>query len=199
MEMSMSKFRKKPVVISAERFLGCDQLTREPGSVIERSSYVAYAGLHGQETCSTCGARLDQHIEIPTLEGSHLACPGDWILEGVKGEFYPCKPDIFELTYEPEVPEVPLVAETLTLGAALELIKSGHRLARRGWNGKGMFIFLVPGSRFVVNRAPWYEVCGEGNEVSYQAHVDMRTADGTFVPWQCSQSDLLAEDWVVLP
>jgi hypothetical protein len=38
---------------------------------------------------------------IPTLEGNHQANIGDWIIKGVKGEFYPCKPDIFELTYEP--------------------------------------------------------------------------------------------------
>jgi hypothetical protein len=41
-------------------------------------------------------------IYIPTLEGVVVASPGDWIIRGVKGEFYPCKPDIFEATYEPE-------------------------------------------------------------------------------------------------
>lgn len=40
-------------------------------------------------------------IDIPTLEGTHRASLGDWIIKGVKGEFYPCKPDIFALTYEP--------------------------------------------------------------------------------------------------
>lgn len=40
-------------------------------------------------------------IIIPTLEGNMLASPGDWIIQGIKGEFYPCKPDIFEATYEP--------------------------------------------------------------------------------------------------
>ena len=40
---------------------------------------------------------------IPTLEGKHIAHEGDWIIKGVKGEFYPCKPDIFEMTYEPVI------------------------------------------------------------------------------------------------
>ena len=40
-------------------------------------------------------------LVIPTLEGDHLAEPGDWIIKGVKGEFYPCKPDIFAATYDP--------------------------------------------------------------------------------------------------
>lgn len=41
-------------------------------------------------------------IVIPTLEGNHTAKPDDWIIKGVKGEFYPCKPDVFDITYEPE-------------------------------------------------------------------------------------------------
>ena len=42
-----------------------------------------------------------KHGWIDTLEGGHIVCPGDWIITGVKGEHYPCKPDIFEMTYEP--------------------------------------------------------------------------------------------------
>ena len=43
---------------------------------------------------------MHTHGWIDTLEGGHIVCPSDWIIEGVKGEFYPCKPDIFEQTYE---------------------------------------------------------------------------------------------------
>jgi len=42
----------------------------------------------------------DRRLVIPTLEGRMIAEPGDWIIKGIKGEFYPCKPDIFEATYE---------------------------------------------------------------------------------------------------
>lgn len=78
---------------------------------------------------------------------------------------------------------------------ALKNIKAGKKMQREGWNGKGMFIFLVPGSTFKVNRAPLLGIYPEGTEISYHAHVDMRTADGSIVPWLASQTDILADDW----
>lgn len=48
-----------------------------------------------------CGRMFHDHGWIDTLEGGHIVCPGDWIITGVNGEHYPCKPDIFEKTYEP--------------------------------------------------------------------------------------------------
>lgn len=83
----------------------------------------------------------------------------------------------------------------MDFGQALNIVKAGGRVARSGWNGKGMFIFLVPGSRFKVNREPLLSILGEGTEVDYHGHVDMRTANGQIVPWLCSQTDMLAEDW----
>lgn len=80
---------------------------------------------------------------------------------------------------------------------ALEMLKAGETVQRKGWNGKGMFLFLVPGSRFEVNRAPLNKLFPAGTEINYQSHVDMKTADGTIVPWLASQSDLLADDWCV--
>lgn len=81
---------------------------------------------------------------------------------------------------------------------ALLLLKSGKRVARSGWNGKGMFIFLVNGSRFIVNREPLLSIMGEGAEVDYHAHIDMKTADGQVVPWLASQADMLADDWAAV-
>lgn len=81
-------------------------------------------------------------------------------------------------------------------GSAITRIRDGQRLARHGWNDKGMFVFLVPGSKFVVNRPPLLGIYPEGTEINYHGHIDMRTTDGTIVPWVASQSDLLADDWV---
>lgn len=81
---------------------------------------------------------------------------------------------------------------------ALNHLKAGKKVAREGWNGKGMFVFLVPGSVFKVNRAPLLGIYPEGTEINYHAHVDMKTANGQIVPWLCSQTDLLAEDWVTV-
>ena len=86
----------------------------------------------------------------------------------------------------------------MNFSEALELIKQGKKLARTGWNGKKMFIFLVQGSTFKVSRAPLLGFYEEGTEINYQPHVDMKTADGTIVPWLCSQSDLLASDYEVV-
>jgi hypothetical protein len=102
---SMSSYRKKPVVIEAWHWmLPPDE---DPGpdwlwNAFDRWPQVGGAQMwpHGN------AARSDQwavcpHIAIVTLEGEHLAQPGDWIIRGVQGELYPCKPDIFEATYEP--------------------------------------------------------------------------------------------------
>lgn len=82
-------YRKKPVEIEAMQYLPNDSESTD-------------ALMHFLEGCT--GWRMSDAelgIVIPTLEGDHLARPGDWIIKGVKGEFYPCKPDIFQATYEP--------------------------------------------------------------------------------------------------
>jgi len=83
----MPKFRKKPVVIEAVQFI--------PEDVYGVLSFLD--GCNGWHMEGGEG----KGIVIPTLEGEHVASPGDWIIRGVKGEYYPCKPDIFALTYEP--------------------------------------------------------------------------------------------------
>lgn len=86
----------------------------------------------------------------------------------------------------------------MNFSEALNHIKAGEKVSREGWNGKGMFVFLVPGSVFKVNRPPLLGIYPEGTEIRYHGHVDMKTADGMVVPWLCSQTDLLADDWGVV-
>lgn len=78
---------------------------------------------------------------------------------------------------------------------ALQHLKKGLWVCRSGWLGKSMFIFLVPGSRFKVDRPPLFGIYEKGHEVNYHAHIDMKTDSGEIVPWVCSQTDMLAEDW----
>lgn len=88
----MKKYRKKPVVIEAVQW---------PGFVNQELS--DELGITRRETASKtvkCNFDLFCHGNIPTLEGHHIVCPKDWIIRGIKGELYPCKPDIFEATYE---------------------------------------------------------------------------------------------------
>jgi hypothetical protein len=79
----MTKFRKKPVVIEAVQWDGSNY--DEIGDFMELNATL----------------QIGDDFIIPTLEGEMRASPGDWIIKGVKGEFYPCKPDIFAATYEP--------------------------------------------------------------------------------------------------
>lgn len=81
---------------------------------------------------------------------------------------------------------------------ALDKLNEGAKLAREGWNGKGMFIFLVPGSTFKVNRAPLLGIYPEGTEINYRPHIDIMDAEGKVGPWTPSQADQLAEDWQVI-
>ena len=86
----------------------------------------------------------------------------------------------------------------MSFGMAIEALKKGHKVARAGWNGKGMFLFLVPGSTFKVSRAPLLGIYPEGTEINYHAHIDMKTADDKVVPWLASQTDVLADDWYIV-
>jgi len=85
--MTARRYRKKPVVIDAW------QLTE--GSAVAVADWVSDHGVKCDQFLSP--ARL----EITTLEGVMTARPLDWVIKGVAGEFYPCAPDIFEITYEP--------------------------------------------------------------------------------------------------
>jgi len=88
------KFRKKPVVIEAIQWDG----TWEDVSRIKEFTNGAAFERHDLD-----GKR--SYLYIKTLEGEHIASPKDWIIKGVQGEFYPCKPDIFDATYEPATQE----------------------------------------------------------------------------------------------
>lgn len=89
----------------------------------------------------------------------------------------------------------------MNFGEALIALKAGHRVTRTGWNGTGMWLILVPGSTITVSAdRPLGTAAPElvGQEIAYQPHIDMKTAQGSVVPWLASQSDLLAEDWKVV-
>jgi hypothetical protein len=91
------KFRKKPVVIEARQIT--PETAEEIGKWCGAKKCVAANGY--KSYLWGWGLPIESRgMTIPTLEGDHHASMGDWIIQGVKGEFYPCKPDIFEMTYE---------------------------------------------------------------------------------------------------
>ena len=171
------QYRKKPVVIEAFQWDGKLNLrgTGWPD------------WLKDAERAEVVQQTFEGYLTIRTLEGDHRAQPGDWIIRGVKGELYPCKPDIFAATYESA--EIDLDAADFS--DALMWLKEGKRVQRAGWNGKGMWLKLVPTDiadkvafeYAALDAAPW---------------IGMKTADDKFVPWLASQTDMLATDWQVV-
>lgn len=85
----MAKFIKKPIVIEAVQFTRNNWQEVKSFTNDTAHTLTIERRIDGLTTCI-----------IPTLEGQHMATEGDWIIKGVQGEFYPCKPDIFEKTYE---------------------------------------------------------------------------------------------------
>jgi hypothetical protein len=119
----MRQYRKKPVVIKATQWFkngdhpedyASDTQGFEDGELRtytgeERKAndwegavvrYFRRPDVSGDRLCEHCNLTMHAHGWIDTKEGGHIVCPGDWIITGVKGEMYPCKPDIFEASYE---------------------------------------------------------------------------------------------------
>lgn len=88
----MARYRKKPIEIEAERF--------DPASHPWPKGVVSYTGPDINGDCPSCGRGMHRHAVVKTMEGVMVACPGDMIITGVAGEVYPCKPEIFEQSYE---------------------------------------------------------------------------------------------------
>ena len=87
------KYIKKPIAIEAVSFNGAGDMPEVELHMIDSDS---------EWKCDHCGHWSRNHGNVKTLEGFHIACPGDYIITGINGEHYPCKPDIFTKTYYTE-------------------------------------------------------------------------------------------------
>jgi len=94
--------------------------------------------------------------------------------------------DVFERAYKP--------VDGMTFGFALECLKKGYKLARKGWNGQGMFIYWVSPGTYPPKMPVAHEYF-EGKGVPYRDYIAMKTVNDEVVPWVASQTDMLAEDW----
>lgn len=89
--------------------------------------------------------------------------------------------------------------DAMTFGLAVEALKKGLKVARAGWNGKGMWLGLVRGGRYdVYDHYAKPPFSGRPAEDVFLPWIGMKTADGCFVPWLASQTDMLAEDWTLV-
>jgi hypothetical protein len=88
-------------------------------------------------------------------------------------------------------------ASNMTWGTALLALQAGGIVARAGWNGKGMFLYLVPAASYPAIHPAARAVFGD--TVPYGAYIAMKTAQNNVVPWLASQTDILADDWCTIP
>ena len=180
------KYKKKPVEVEAIHFYYND----------EESS---------KELNEFCGSHIKKGSEkqsptlfVKTLEGNMRISDGDYIIKGVNGEFYPCKPDIFIKTYEP-------IDTTFGFGTAIELLEQGKLIRRKGWNGKGMFIIkqvpatinreIIPVMQSLPEAAKKEVLAGLG-KINYTCQCLIYNSNtGRADSWVPSSSDIFAKDW----
>ena len=88
----------------------------------------------------------------------------------------------------------------MSFGLAIEALKKGHKVARRGWNGKGMFLYYVPAAAYPAQRNALGTMVGvfPDDMVPYCAYIAMKTAQDNVVPWLASQTDMLSDDWEIV-
>lgn len=138
----MPYFRKLPVTVIANRWFRNgdhpdDFSDRNPemsnieGMVVR---YYRHPDVPGDMKCKYCGRIMHDHGWIDTMEGGHIVCPGDWIITGVKGENYPCKPGVFAATYEEvdqSAPVKPVVDDAMVERARNVLHDRGYMAVRQ--------------------------------------------------------------------
>lgn len=88
----------------------------------------------------------------------------------------------------------------MDFGSALNALKGGFKVARRGWNGKGMYLYLVPENRYppTTNAGHGIAVKHADGKVPYRAYIAMKTVDDDVAVWTASQTDVLADDWELI-
>ncbi len=98
--------------------------------------------------------------------------------------------EVFNLSYQD--------INNLSFSHAIQAVQKGEKVTRLGWNGKNMFIFLVPSSTFEVSRLPLLGIFEKGTKVYYNSHIDMKTDDGEICVWSPSQIDMASNDWRII-
>lgn len=126
----MNRYVKKPIAIEAVKWKGFnnDEIKDFAGDSVKIEVI--------REGDADNGIPPSVDCSIETLEGVMKANVGDYIIKGVNGEFYPCKQDIFEKTYDKADD-----SSVMCFGDAIEVLKQGGTVRRSGWNGKGLMVF----------------------------------------------------------
>lgn len=86
----------------------------------------------------------------------------------------------------------------MDFGDAVRALKEGKKVARKGWNGKGMFLYFVPAGNYSPCTEVAKQLVNEDGLVPYAPYIAMKTAQGYVVPWLASQTDILSNDWEIV-
>lgn len=183
------KYRKKPVVIEAVQWDG-NIMSEFPDWITQALEDNTLFG-------------MGNDVIISTLEGEMTASPEDYIIKGVNGELYPCKPDIFEKTYEQADS-----SSSMDFGDAIEVLKQGGSICRKGWNGKGLFVIkqvpahiksdIIPKMQSLPQSAKDLILKGKGF-IDYTSQCLIYNENtGCADSWVPSISDVFAEDWEIV-
>lgn len=194
------KYRKKPVVIEAIRLttdnfdVVCDFMGGTPVPKHNPDFGI-------DENGNTNEPYLGVYIE--TLEGKMLANYGDYIIKGVNGDFYPCKPDIFEKTYDKADD-----SSVMGFGDAIEVLKQGGTVRRSGWNGKGLMVFKQVPAHIESDIIPKMQSLSQSAKdliLRSKGFIDYTSQcliynenNGRADSWVPSISDVFAEDWEIV-
>ena len=194
------KYRKKPVVIEAVQLkvdnfdAVCDFMG---GTPVPKHNPDFGIDEHGNTNEPYLG------VYIETLEGKMLASYGDYIIKGVNGEFYPCKPDIFEKTYDKAAD-----SSVMCFGDAIDVMKQGGAIRRKGWNDKWVFVIkqipahiesdIIPKMQSLPQSAKDLILKGKGF-IDYTSQCLIYNENtGRADSWVPSISDVFAEDWEIV-
>lgn len=142
---------------------------------------------------------------VRTPEGDKLAQIGDYIIKEGQGVFYLYRPDVFEELYR-EVPagQPPCAdreAWTMNFGEALEAVKAGKKITRKGWNGRGMFVVYQKAyPKGIPSNKQMAEAWGldEGELFRCEPYLQIKMTNGSHSMWVPSINDVLAEDWGIV-
>ncbi len=169
----MTQYRKKPVVVEASQWFKNGDHPEDTNMVANAGAgepYIQAEGkvvryfrrpdVSGHRVCEHpgCLRLMHDHGWIDTLEGGHIVCPGDWVITGVKGERYPCKPDIFAATYElaaaPAAAPAPPVVPCLTCSGRGWIMRSSYQDLGNGLGSGGAWNEPCPTCSKPVAAAP---------------------------------------------
>lgn len=191
------KYRKKPIVIDAIQWNGKNMV--EIADFAKDS--IEFNEIRQGDAENKIPVQYD--LSIKTLEGIMQASIGDYIIKGINGEFYACKPEIFEKTYE-KVDN----SSMMNFGNAIEALKQGDAIRRRGWNGKGLFVVkqvptriesdIIPKMQSLPQSAKDLILSGKGF-IDYTSQCLIYNENTCRADsWVPSISDVFAEDWEIV-